>query len=192
MDCLYDGRQLIVRRGSAGADAPAGPAHREYRDGAGAGQRQKGIVIRNAQAQVLAAAPRRAFEQRAADHLARFFPHLPEGAVGRLLLARARRGIQEASLYGIESERDLLRWLNVAAALGEDFAQNPKYPWAARILASPLSPSSRVERLSQTALDVVHDLALKETLPPEPLPESGGEPGDDQSPWQDEELEVEP
>jgi len=180
MEYQYDGRRLIETRRSAGGavDGKSRPTYHELgtgEQGGSPGQRHGMLTIRNAQMQVLAKPAHRIFEQRAADHLARSFPHLPESGDQRQLRARVRRGMEEASLYGIESERDLLRWLNVGAALGEDFAANPRYPWAARILSSPLSPSSMAERLSQTALDVVHDLALRESLPPEPPAETSSE-----------------
>jgi len=190
VDYLYDGRQLIASTRSAGfAGGRSGPSRREQGRVSNPDQSQGMMTVRNAQMKVLAVAARQVFERRASDHLASFFPDLPECADRRQLLARVRRGVEEARLYGIESERDLLRWLNVAAALGEDFAENPRYPWAARVLSSPLSPSSKMERLSKTALEVVHDLEMVPTEPP--VGSSGGEFPDDEVPREDEELEEE-
>jgi hypothetical protein len=123
------------------------------------------LKIRDSQMRALCHDGEDRFIERAAHHLARFFPHLFESFNRELLIARVRRGVEQAAIYGIASERDLLRWLNVAAALGEDFAKNPKYQWARRILESPLLPSDKAERLSRTALDVIQDLARSEKNP---------------------------
>ena len=132
-------------------------------------QRFPVLTIRNEQLKALGRNRRSSFIERAADHLERFFPHLPESGDRKLLADRVRRGIEEAASYGLTSERDLIRWLNVGAALGEDFAGDPKYPWARRILESPLLASDKAERLSQTAIEVIQDLALRERTPPEPV-----------------------
>jgi len=117
------------------------------------------LRIRNAHLEALGRSRKDFFAKRAADHLARYFPHLPELVDRSLLLARVQRSIQKAAGYGFSSQRDLIRWLNVDAALGEDFAGDLRYPWARRILESPLRPSDKANRLSRTALAVIQDLA---------------------------------
>jgi hypothetical protein len=57
---------------------------------------------------------------------------------------------------GICGEDDLARYLNVALALGPGFEEDPRYPWARRVLEdASLRPAARIERLSALTADAL-------------------------------------
>ncbi len=64
------------------------------------------------------------------------------------LRARLRRHAYAAFAVGLHGRGEWLRWMNVAIALGDEFASSPG---AARILRNRTSPGARLERLVQWA-----------------------------------------
>lgn len=114
------------------------------------------LVIRHEQMAALGASLRTRFEEEMAVHLETFFPE-PCAALGRdALAAFIRRTIDKAIGYGIERERDVCKFLDVAMALGEEFDHDPQFPWSRNILTnSSLAGQEKTERLVRAALETV-------------------------------------
>ena len=109
------------------------------------------LIVRSAQVEALAASAQRDFEERLTAHLKRFFPRpcavLGEGGLRQL----CRDGITRARTYGLRSERDLCKYLNLMLVFGHAFDR--EQPWAAEILQLGSAPSRRMERLYAVALE---------------------------------------
>jgi hypothetical protein len=105
------------------------------------------LVLRREQQRVF----ERAAEQRFGAHLragiTRDWPRLAEALGPEGLRAQVDRAVADARGHGFTEERHLMKYVNVTCALGLDFAVSGRYPWAARILAEPLSPTDRMARL---------------------------------------------
>lgn len=108
------------------------------------------LTIRREQMEVFAAYARRSFEQRMVRHLARRGAFAHTRRTQAEWLALVRTGIATAKSYRVVAERDVARWVELMALLGEDFAEQPELKWAKAILEdAALSPSLRVQLLHQ-------------------------------------------
>jgi hypothetical protein len=112
-------------------------------------------VIRSSQIEQLDRVQEERFEARLAAHLTEHFPE-PAGELGPDgVLAAIRHGVRKARGYGIETERDLCKYLDLMFVFGRDFDDDPSLPWASRVLRAPSPPDvPRGERLF--ALGVAH------------------------------------
>ena len=88
------------------------------------------------------------FECRVFAHLTRVFP-LPCKDLGEeAVRKRVRAGIASAAGYGITSEYDVVRYVDLMFILAEDFDKAPNLSWAARILtAEQLHPKEKMDGL---------------------------------------------
>jgi len=89
------------------------------------------------------------------EHIANFFPE-EFAKIGELRLREMiQYGGKRASRYGIVSERDVCKYLDLMVVFGWDFDANPDLPWVGHILhdQSVTVPATRIARL--------YDLALK-------------------------------
>ncbi|HEY3820372.1 MAG TPA: hypothetical protein VGL81_24575 [Polyangiaceae bacterium] len=98
------------------------------------------------------------FERDAVAHLHRALPErcttLGPSAVARSV----RRAIIKARGYGITSELDVLKFLNLMYLLDFDFDTDPRFAWAAdRLNAEDVEPSVR--------LQLILDRATRELAP---------------------------
>jgi hypothetical protein len=71
-----------------------------------------------------------------------------------LLAAFVERCMNDAQRRGFRQGRDLRKYIHVAFILGEDFPENPRFPWARRILDDPnfQLPGSRLRALEDATL----------------------------------------
>jgi hypothetical protein len=110
------------------------------------------LTIRREQIRALAEPGVEDFLRRAAAHLREYFG-ADCTALGEVALRDAiRHGYQRASGYGLETERDLLRYLTLMFVFGRDFDVDPAFPWAREVLGSASPPSSKTDRLHVHAL----------------------------------------
>lgn len=98
------------------------------------------------------------FYRRGEDHLARHFPvHYavlgPEGT--RELLAQS---VKRAAGYGLNTEAQVLTFVNLQMALGVDFDSAPSTSWAGSALrdTSLPDPQARLDRAVQLAGEHLH------------------------------------
>lgn len=112
------------------------------------------LVIRDEQLARLAEEGRRRFIAAMVAHLRRHF-HGELWAVGdEELAARAAQACDRAAAYGIRSERDVCRFLNLAAKFGWDFDRSPETSWMRAMLTdtSITSPGLRLDCLVDECL----------------------------------------
>jgi hypothetical protein len=95
----------------------------------------------------------RKFEDRMAAHLERCFPAECRALGPDEVRQEIRYGIQRASTYGIDLERDVCRYIDLMFAFGRDFDMDPRQSWAGRILKDDSidNATAKVERLYSTA-----------------------------------------
>jgi hypothetical protein len=109
------------------------------------------LVVRTAQLEALAASAERLFEERLVAHLEKFFPRPCAGLGEAGLRQLCREGIARARTYGLRSERDLCKYLNLMFVFGRAFDREQS--WAAEILRLRSAPGQRMERLYAIALE---------------------------------------
>lgn len=116
------------------------------------------LTIRKPQLEALGARHRAAFAARIAEHLGRFFPERCRvlGADG--VAEAVEHGITRAALYGITSERDVCKYIDLMFVFGRDLDRAESHPWAARILArhATMAPGALVEALLDKAMRMMH------------------------------------
>lgn len=87
------------------------------------------MILRDDQIRALTQVTRKGFEQRLYEQLAKYWPdecaRMGEWHVRRMI----RNARHSAMTYGIETEYDILRFLNVMFAVGKDFESNPDCRW---------------------------------------------------------------
>jgi hypothetical protein len=110
------------------------------------------MIIPRQQLDAFAQAAVSDFEKRMRVHLRRFFPErcaaLGDDAVGSLI----RDGIQVGRRHSILTERDVARYIDLAAFLegGADIGR--EHSWARDILIADEEASTRLNRLNAAAL----------------------------------------
>ncbi len=116
------------------------------------------LVVREPQLLVFEATARRHFEGRLIDHLQRFFPERCRvlGADG--VRAAIAHGVASAARYGIESERDVCKYIDLMFVFGWDFDLPGEQPWAAKIFAQAGAqpPSELLAALLDRAMRKMH------------------------------------
>lgn len=92
-----------------------------------------------------------AFVERALPVISKHWPGL-RAAGEEALRERVTRIARRALAEGMQTEGELLRWVNVAFVLGDGFADDPKLPEVRAVLASALPAISKLEALARIAL----------------------------------------
>lgn len=106
------------------------------------------FVIRESQLDAIRAAQGERFIDDAARRLGESWPQriaLLGPAGFRTVVEQV---IADALALGFTEDADVLRYANIAIALGRDFATNPSYPWAKKILSSALPLMTRISLLN--------------------------------------------
>jgi hypothetical protein len=113
------------------------------------------LVIRRQQMNILSWKIRMAFEDRMVLHLKEFFPDQCRMLGEKDTRAAIRHGMERAETYGLGTESDLAKYLNVMFTFGRDFDTDPELPWASAILNARdgSAPSERLARLYTVAVD---------------------------------------
>jgi hypothetical protein len=116
----------------------------------------RALTIRPEQMQTLGQAQTEVFVEEAAAIFRKTWPARSAALGDDGLRDRVRRAVRKCFTYGIEDSRDVLRYVNLMFALGEDFATSPRFPWAGRILEQRrVVPSERLCRLAEKATAVM-------------------------------------
>ncbi|HEV7241054.1 MAG TPA: hypothetical protein VGQ36_17585 [Thermoanaerobaculia bacterium] len=98
------------------------------------------LVIRQAQLSALADAKRRAFEDRCASFLRTTWPEDHEQLGEDELRGLVRERSARAADFGLTTERDIQRFLNLSALLGHDFEWQPRNEWIVTLLRDSTIP----------------------------------------------------
>jgi hypothetical protein len=127
------------------------------------------LIIREPQMAALSEDLIRRFEDRAFDHVQRYFPQQCDAIGESATRYYVAEGIHRARRYGLESEYDLLRFLNLTFAFGSDFESRPEHAWMLEFLNdSQLWPTARMDALMAAVLEPPEAPAPVEEHPPEP------------------------
>ena len=120
--------------------------------------------IRKEQLDALSQASLKGFEERMVVHLNKFFqPQCrPLGEVK--VREWIHYGIQRAKSYGIISERDVCKYIDLMFAFGRDFDKDRNYSLALQILTDEeiTDPTQRINKLFDTALERLRQAAAAE------------------------------
>jgi hypothetical protein len=105
------------------------------------------LTIRREQMAELASARQDAFVDAAVGEVARHWPAVPASMPAAELRAHVERVIHAGRALGLDTQGELLRYLNVALALGAGTFREALPPEAAAIEASPWTPKQKLEKL---------------------------------------------
>jgi hypothetical protein len=116
------------------------------------------LIIRKPQLEALGARHRSAFAARMGEHLQRFFPERCRALGAEGVAEAIEHGITRSALYGITSERDVCKYIDLMFVFGRDLDRAESHPWAARILArhATTAPGALVEALLDKAMRMMH------------------------------------
>lgn len=96
----------------------------------------------------------KAFEDRLAAHLYKIFPAYCEAFGQEAVTRLIRYGVRRAERHGIVVERGLFVYVDAMFAFGRDFDEDPRLPWAAKILRDPeATPLDKADRLFDAAFE---------------------------------------
>jgi hypothetical protein len=106
------------------------------------------MIIRKEQDEALREEARHSYECRVFAHLQRVWPRKVEEVGEPASREWIRSGMAKAETYGVETEYDVCRYVDLMFALGPAFDTDPAYPWAARILRDEdLDGTTKMDRL---------------------------------------------
>lgn len=92
------------------------------------------------------------FQQRAIAQLREGMPEETAGMSDETLRTRLQSAAERSALYELETEIEILYFLNSAILIGDDqFDVNPSYPWAAEILEGDLDLDEKAEAVFNAA-----------------------------------------
>jgi hypothetical protein len=113
------------------------------------------LIIRRKQMQALSQNILKDFEDRMILHLNQFFPDQCEKLGEEGTRGAIRYGFERARKYGLATESDLAKYLNLMFTFGRDFDTDPNLPWVAAILKArdDSTPSKRMARLYEKAVE---------------------------------------
>jgi hypothetical protein len=112
------------------------------------------LTIRKPQMEVFSSLSRERLKTEAADQLRRYFPEFVQFHDPETLRAEIERAFQDCAAYGLATERDYRRFINLAAVYGWRFDRRPENVWMVRILsdANITNPGHRLDRLIQQCI----------------------------------------
>jgi hypothetical protein len=93
------------------------------------------------------------FERKALAHFRSELAELTEDQPDAALIARVRHCLRRAATYGLESEQEVLSFVDASYLVDdESFDSNPEHPWARAILNDPgMKPEAKAEELLDRA-----------------------------------------
>jgi len=110
------------------------------------------LTIRKSQNAALAEAMGRRFENKVFVHLNKFWPEQCRSQGGVAVRETIRSGQGRANEYGMKTENDVARYVDLMYSLGHDFDSDPALPWVPEILNdNEISPTVRMDRLYEEA-----------------------------------------
>ena len=114
-------------------------------------RRNATLTIRQAQLALLSRIEMQKFEEWMVAHLNKFFPGECKSAGEAQLRDTIRYGIKRAAAYGITSERDVCKYIDLMVVFGRDFDEDRRFAWTRDILAKQGDPSRKIEALHEAA-----------------------------------------
>ncbi len=113
------------------------------------------LTIHAHQMEAFRAARQTAFEAAILEHVARFFPNdLALLGLDRMC-AVIRDATARAERFGLKTQGEVRRYIDIALTLGAEWAADPLHPFAASVAAEGLEPGPAFQRLYEEAIDHV-------------------------------------
>ena len=114
------------------------------------------IEMRGEQFDVFERQSQSEFQQRAIAQLREGMPDEVAHCTDEELCKRVNSAMRRAGQYELETELEILYFLNTAVLLGDDqFDENPEFPWALEILEGDLDPEEKAEAVFDAAFDFI-------------------------------------
>lgn len=113
------------------------------------------LTIRQEQLDEFSRREVRKFEDWVYGHLRKFFSDQCAAAGEEEIRGRIRYGIRRAGAYGITSQRDVCKFIDLIMMLGPDFEVSPRFPWAMEILKQPADSVARIAALTDYTENVL-------------------------------------
>jgi hypothetical protein len=107
--------------------------------------------VRKAQLEAMVEAHRSLLVEQAVAQIERLWPAVHRAAEPASLHARVHRILCAGMDLGLTEESALLRYLNVALALGDDFANDPALPEAQAVVRGAFTPGRKIDELVKIA-----------------------------------------
>ena len=106
------------------------------------------MVIRETQMNAFGEMMRTRFEGEMVEYLRENFPAQTRDLTDTQCRALVRHAVTKSSLYGIELEDDIARYLDYVVLYGRDFDTDPAFAWTARILqAEGINGTQKMDRI---------------------------------------------
>ena len=100
----------------------------------------------------------RSFEKRVLVHLRKCFPKKCETMDKERLIELIREGIKRSRSYGIETQRNVMEFIDLMVVFGRHFDTDKAYPQAAKILADKdADGQKKIDRLYAMFNDIPED-----------------------------------
>lgn len=106
--------------------------------------RAERLTVRPLQMAVFSELEVRKFEEWMLVHLRRFFPRECRAADEKQLRETIQYGIERAAAYGVNSKRDVCKYIDLMIVFGKNFDTDPRYSWAGQILGEPGDSSAKM------------------------------------------------
>ncbi|WP_437767842.1 hypothetical protein WME77_12760 [Sorangium sp. So ce764] len=106
------------------------------------------LVIRDAQMAAFEAEGLKRYKAHLVESVKKHWPERSAALGDEGVRGEVDRAIERADGYGIVSQKDVFRYLNVSFMLGAGFDTDPTYPWAEAILKDDaMAPSEKMDRI---------------------------------------------
>lgn len=115
----------------------------------------KMLTIRDEQLKAFALEADRAFEQKAVAYLEKHLPAVCEEMGEEAVLDSVRVAMAKCDGYGMRTQGETLRYLNLMYWVGFRFDEDAALPWAREILSDP-------ETDSEVKLELLEEAAMRE------------------------------
>jgi hypothetical protein len=107
------------------------------------------MTVRSAQVKALAQESRIRFAKNATAYIRAAYTEQALGQNAPELAGFIDQGIQMATAFGITSEVDVIRFLEVLLVTGADFEDSAEYNWVADYLREDIRPEARLDNVVQ-------------------------------------------
>jgi hypothetical protein len=120
------------------------------------------LEIRQEQYEALNENAREQFFRRVIQYLRTEWKSQCEDMDQSQLETMVREQTETAESYGIEIEADVVKYLEIALQLGEDFDTSEQFPWAQKILTNQETDGTiKIQQLRTRLLQLLDDLSTE-------------------------------
>lgn len=125
------------------------------------------FTIRHQQIQILSKNSRVSFIHKMSEHLRHHFPEDTQSISNSVLHDKIDSALYSAASFGIDSDQDVCRYLNLSLYLGWSFLSDPEYAWVITMLSERGTESvgkRLVEVQRQALFEIESQKAMEEEV----------------------------